>query len=379
MSAPRSVSRTPTDGEVRLITKVARMYHERGIRQVEIADTLHLSQTRVSRLLRRATELGIVRTVVAVTQGVHPDLEEALERRYNLAEALVVDVQGSDHDIVAALGSAAASYLETTLTGGERIGISSWSQTLLAAVDRMQPLRLSGADSVIQLVGGFGAASAQAEGNRLLSELARLIGARPIFVPAPGLVSTKAVRDSLLDDPAVRAVVAEWERLTMVLVGIGSLPPSPLLRASGNAVDPVQQDKLLSAGAVGDVCQRYFDANGILVAGDLDNRVVGISPDKLRQVGHRVGIAGGQSKHAAIHAALTGGWVNVLLTDTGTAEFLLGEQFHGTQLGSPAKQSRSPLVRRHCDPPLAYESMALTADSGLAAQRLQRRIRLALE
>jgi hypothetical protein len=42
--------------------------------------------------------------------------------------------------------------------------------------------------------------------------------------------------------------------------------------------------------------------------------------------------------------------VNVLLTDTGTAEFLLGEQFHGTQLGSPAKQSRSPLVRRHCDP-----------------------------
>jgi DNA-binding transcriptional regulator LsrR (DeoR family) len=331
MSAPRSVSR-PTAGEVRLITKIARMYHERGIRQVEIADTLHLSQARVSRLLRRATELGIVRTVVAVTQDVHPELEEALERRYNLAEALIVDVQGTDHDIAAALGSAGASYLETTLTGGERIGISSWSQTLLAAVDRMQPLRLPGADSVIQLVGGFGAASAQAEGNRLLSELARLIGARPIFVPAPGLVRTKAVRDSLLNDPAVQAVVAEWERLSMVLVGIGSLPPSPLLRASGNAVDPVEQDKLLAAGAVGDVCQRYFDANGVLVASDLDNRVVGISPDKLRQVRHRVGIAGGQSKHAAIHAALTGGWVNVLLTDTGTAEFLLGND-------SPARNS----------------------------------------
>jgi DNA-binding transcriptional regulator LsrR (DeoR family) len=40
-------------------------------------------------------------------------------------------------------------------------------------------------------------------------------------------------------------------------------------------------------------------------------------------VPHRVGIAGGESKHAAIHAALTGGWVNVLLTDTGTAEALL--------------------------------------------------------
>ncbi|HET6530599.1 MAG TPA: sugar-binding domain-containing protein [Actinoplanes sp.] len=322
-SAPRSMSRTPTNGEIRLITKVARMYHERGIRQVDIADTLHLSQARVSRLLKRAAELGIVRTVVAVAQGIHTDLEEALEQKYGLAEAVIVDVQGSHHDIAAALGSAGASYLETTLTGGERIGISSWSQTLLAAVDRMQPLRLPGGDSVIQLVGGFGAPSAQAEGNRLLSELARLTGATPIFVPAPGLVGSKSIRDTLLHDPAVAAVAAEWNRLTMVLVGIGSLPPSPLLRASGNAVDPAEQDKLLAAGAVGDVCQRYFDAAGVLVHSDLDDRVVGIAPDALRAVPHRVGIAGGESKHAAIHAALTGGWVNVLLTDTGTAEALL--------------------------------------------------------
>jgi DNA-binding transcriptional regulator LsrR (DeoR family) len=326
VSAARSTSRTPTDGEIRLITKVARMYHERGIRQVDIADTLHLSQARVSRLLKRATELGIVRTVVAVAQGVHTDLEEAMEQKYGLAEAVIVDVQGTDHDIAAALGSAGASYLETTLTGGERIGISSWSQTLLAAVDRMHPLRLPGADSVIRLVGGFGAPSAQAEGNRLLTELARFIGATPIFVPAPGLVGQSAIRDSLLNDPAMEAVAAEWRRLTMVLVGIGSLPPSPLLRASGNAVDPAQQDKLLARGAVGDVCQRYFDAAGVLVHSELDDRVVGIGADTLRRVPHRVGMAGGKSKHAAIHAALLGGWVNVLLTDTGTAEALLADR-----------------------------------------------------
>lgn len=167
--AARSSARTAPDGQIRLITKVARMYHERGIRQVDIAEALHLSQARVSRLLKRAAELGIVRTVVAVAQGVHTDLEEALENRYGLAEAVVVDVEGTHQDIAAALGSAGAAYLETTLTGGERIGISSWSQTLLAVVDRMQPQRLPGADSVMQLVGGLGAASVQTEGNRLLS------------------------------------------------------------------------------------------------------------------------------------------------------------------------------------------------------------------
>jgi DNA-binding transcriptional regulator LsrR (DeoR family) len=324
MASPaRSITRTAPDGQIRLITKVARMYHERGIRQVDIAETLHLSQARVSRLLKRASELGIVRTVVAVAQGVYTDLEEALEERYGLAEAIVVDVEGSHQDIAAALGSAGASYLETTLTGGERIGISSWSQTLLEVVDRMHPLRVAGADSVVQLVGGLGAASVQTEGNRLLSELAQLIGATPVFVPAPGLVGNKSVRDNLLNDPAMDAVAAEWSRITMALVGIGSLPPSPLLRASGNAVDPAEQDKLLAAGAVGDVCQRYFDSAGVLVRSDLDDRVVGIDPDALRRVPRRIGIAGGESKHAAIHAALSGGWVNVLLTDTGTAESLL--------------------------------------------------------
>jgi DNA-binding transcriptional regulator LsrR (DeoR family) len=322
VTASRGSARTPTDGQIRLITKVARMYHERGIRQVDIAETLHLSQTRVSRLLKRATELGIVRTVVAVAQGVHTDLEEALETKYGLAEAVVVDVQGSDVDIAAALGSAGASYLETTLTGGERVGISSWSQTLLAVVDRMHPFRLPGAESVIQLVGGLGAPSAQAEGNRLLTELAQLIGATPIFVPAPGLVGKKSIRDSLLSDPAMESAIQEWKRLTMALVGIGSLPPSPLLRASGNAVDPAEQDKLQGAGAVGDICQRYFDASGELVPSDLDGRVVGISAGTLRRVPHRVGFAGGSSKHAAIHAALAGGWVNVLITDIETAEAL---------------------------------------------------------
>jgi DNA-binding transcriptional regulator LsrR (DeoR family) len=323
MTDLRSAARIPTDGELRLITKVARMYHERGVRQVDIAESLHISQARVSRLLKRAAELGIVRTVVAVAPGVHTEVEEALEEKYDLAEAVVVDVEGTSEGINAGLGSAGAAYLEGTLTGGERIGISSWSQTLLAVVDRLRPLRVSGAESVVQLIGGLGASSVQTQGNRLLTEFARLVGARAMFVPAPGLVGSKAIRDGLLSDPTMEAVAREWAHVTMALVGIGSLPPSPLLRESGNAADRADQDKLLAAGAVGDVCQRYFDSGGNLMASDLDDRVVGIDPDTLRKISRRVGIAGGDNKHAAILAAVRGGWVNVLITDMGTASALL--------------------------------------------------------
>jgi DNA-binding transcriptional regulator LsrR (DeoR family) len=310
-ASPGGMTRAPTDGQLRLITKVARMYHERGVRQTEIAETLHISQARVSRLLKRAADLGI-------------EVEEALEDRYGLAEAVVVDAEGSNDDAIAALGSAGATYLETTLTGRERIGISSWSQTLLAVVDRMRPFRVPGAESVVQLMGGVGNSSVQTQGNRLLTEFARLVGATATFVPAPALVGNRTMRESLLNDAAMESIAREWPRLTMVLAGIGSLPPSPLLRASGNAADLADQDRLHAAGAVGDVCLRFFDSAGTLVPSDLDDRVVGIDADTLRRIPRRIGIAGGESKHKAIHAAVSGGWVNVLITDTGTAAALLG-------------------------------------------------------
>jgi DNA-binding transcriptional regulator LsrR (DeoR family) len=322
-ASPGGVTRAPTDGQLRLITKVARMYHERGVRQTDIAEALHISQARVSRLLKRAAELGIVRTVVAAAPGVHTEVEEALEDRYGLAEAVVVDVEGTNDEVIAALGSAGATYLETTLTGRERIGISSWSQTLLAVVDRMRPFRVPGAESAVQLMGGVGNSSVQTQGNRLLTEFARLVGATATFVPAPALVGNKIMRESLLNDAAMESIAREWARLTMVLAGIGSLPPSPLLRASGNAADLAEQDRLHAAGAVGDVCLRFFDSAGTLVPSDLDDRVVGIDADTLRSIPRRIGIAGGVSKHKAIHAAVSGGWVNVLITDTGTAAALL--------------------------------------------------------
>jgi hypothetical protein len=65
------------------------------------------------------------------------------------------------------------------------------------------------------------------------------------------------------------------------------------------------------------------DSAGVLVRSDLDGRVVGIDPDTLRGIPRRIGMASGKSKHGAIRAALRGGWVNVLLTDTVTANSLL--------------------------------------------------------
>lgn len=326
MTVPRTPLRLNQESQLRLMTKVARMYHERGFRQAEIARTLHISQPRVSRLLKRAVEIGIVRTTVSIAQDVHPDLEEALEERFGLNEAIVVDAEddgaGDDEaEIVGALGSAAATYLETTLTGGDRIGISSWSQTLLAMVDRLRPFPNPVAEEVVQLVGGVGVPRVQGQAQRLLGELAAVLGAQPIFLQAPGLVENGDLRTSLL--AGLSSVTSAWDGLTLALVGIGSIEPSPLLAESGNAFPPDDQRRLLAGGAVGDICYHFFSASGASVGGELDARIVSVPEDTFRAVERRVGVAGGQRKHEAVAAALRGGWVNVLITDVHTARSLL--------------------------------------------------------
>jgi len=310
---------------IRLLTKVARMYHERGMRQPQIAAHLHISQPRVSRLLKQAAEAGIVRTVVITPRGVHAELEEAVEQRYGLREVVVADSGDATDEatVVRAIAAAAAVYLETTIARDDRVGISSWSSTLLATVDAMHPAPSLAAERVVQILGGVGTSSAQSLATRLTGGLARNLRADAVYLVAPGLVATPAMRDALVGEPSIAAVINAWEDLTIALVGVGSLAPSTLLRESGNAVAAEEEQRLRDRGAIGDVCMRFFDEHGGHVTSELDDRVVGVSAETLKKVPRRVGVAGGDRKWHAVRAALTGGWLNVLITDQATAERLL--------------------------------------------------------
>ncbi|OLT30817.1 DNA-binding transcriptional regulator [Actinomadura sp. CNU-125] len=308
---------------MRLLVKVARMYHERGLRQPEIAERLNMSQARVSRLLKEAADRAVVRTVVVSPEGVHAELEDALIEEYGLRDAVVADAGGVGPEVIPALASATATYLDATLKGGDVIGISSWSATLLESVNVMPAKTNSVAREVVQIVGGSGSPEVQLHATRLTSRLAELTGARPVFAPSAALVHSRELRDLLSKEPDVAEVMQAWSRLTLALVGIGTLEPSPLLRRSGNAITSQDKRRLEELGAVGDVCTRYFDADGRPVNADFEDRIIGIDPERLRAVDRRIGVAGGASKIAAIRGAARGAWINVLITDADTAKSLL--------------------------------------------------------
>jgi DNA-binding transcriptional regulator LsrR (DeoR family) len=311
---------------LRLMTKVAQLYHEQGLRQAEIAERLDLSQSRVSRLLKQAEAEGIIRITVAVPQGFHPELEDRLRVLYGLREAVVVDIEHDDDQAaLRGIGAAAAAWLETTVTTGEVVGISSWSETLLAMLDNMHPQVRPGADGVVQILGGIGNPAAEGHATRLVSRLAQLIGGEARFLPAPGVVGSQESRRAILDDPFVATAMRWVDEVTMAIVGIGALTPSKLLAASGNVFTADELAELQQLGAVGDVCLRFFDSQGVPVGSPLDERVIGIDLERLKRPKRAVALAGGPRKFTAIQGALRGRFVNVLITDVFTAERLAGD------------------------------------------------------
>lgn len=310
--------------ELRLMARVARMYFEEEMRQSDIAKRLGLSQATISRLFKRAKEEGIIRITVNVPAGVYSELEEQLIAQYDLRDAIVVDSVVEDEQLVKRdIGAAAAYYVESTLKPNEVIGISSWSSTLLAMVDALHNVQRKPNVRVVQVLGGVGNPSARVHAARLTSRFAEAVNGTATFLPAPGIVGSRQALDVLMADHYVQEAVALFDEVTVALVGIGSVRPSPLLADSGNIFGEAELDQLRQAGAVGDILLRFFDADGRPIQSPLNKRVVSMRLPTLQRVDRAIGVAGGERKVPAIRGALQGRLVNVLITDCFTARRLV--------------------------------------------------------
>ena len=309
--------------ELRLLVKVSRLYYEDNHTQEEIVDKLHLSPSKVSRLLQRARDEGIVQITVLTPNGIMSDLESRLETRFRLEEVIVVEARSSDPQSVVSrqLGISAGAYLSRSIRDNDLIGIS-WGSTLHHMVTALRPFETRGVQ-VVQVIGGLGQPEAEVHATDLCRRLAHTLGARLTLLPVPGIVDNLRTKEAFLSDNYVKRAIELFPNLDIAVVGIGTPTPDSLIMKDGTIISHVELKELLAHGAVGDIALRYFDSHGQPIRSDVDSRVIGIDLDQLASVKQVVGVAGGPEKVAAIQGALRGGLIDVLITDSVTAENIL--------------------------------------------------------
>lgn len=313
---------TPTE-ELRLLSKVSKLYYDEGLTQDEIVTRLQLSRAKVSRLLKEARERGIVKISVLSPPEIHADLEVQLESRYRLREAIVVEVgeHASKDTIARELGIISASYLQRIVQDGDVIGVS-WGTTLNHMVTAMQPYPVPNAH-IVQIIGGLGPPESEVHATDLSRRLARMLNCKLSLLPVPGIVDSVDIKKTFLLESHVQRTMNLFPILKLAIVGIGAPTPDSVVLKDSSILSQNEMEMLLRQGAVGDIALHYFDEYGNPIITDIDERVIGIGLDQLKKIERVIGVAGGVEKVKVIRGALLGGYINVLITDQITARSLL--------------------------------------------------------
>ena len=298
---------------------IATRFYVTGQSQIAIARNMGLDASTVSRYLKRARDEGIVRVEIQRPRSLHGDLALELAQDFRLKRAVVV-AGDSGVGAVQAVARAAADYVNSQLLNGMRLGLS-WGRMLAAAIHLLPPGTVSNLD-ISLLHGGVGSAGAGIQGVELARHIASLHPHSQVhYLHAPVLVDSPDIKDAMLRDGSIRAALESAASRDIALVGIGTLDEgAPLIRYGH--ISPKDRKRLLAAGAVGDMCTRFFTPEGEPVH-VLDDRLIAIEWAELKRIPLVVAMAAGLEKRDAILGALRAGCMNVLVTDEATARAVL--------------------------------------------------------
>jgi DNA-binding transcriptional regulator LsrR (DeoR family) len=308
------------DNKLERIAEVARLYYKEGKSQAEIGQILGVSHSTISRMLKEAHEHKIVEVFIRQPVKLLTSFSDQLEAKFGLKKAYVVAASGNNGaERTHNLALQTAQVLTKTLQDGFRLGISTGS-TVAATLKRFktaQPMHVQ----VVPLHGSKG--ERPCNGNNLMHTLAEQLGRDFITLPAPWLMQTVEACQLITREKCVSSAIQLAENVDVALVGIGALNGDASETLWNGWIGKDALKALREAGAVGEICGKFFDKDGQVLDITLNERTIAINLNRLRGVANVVGVAGSEQKADAILAALRGDLINVLVTDSDAARKII--------------------------------------------------------
>lgn len=295
-----------------LATKAAWYYYMEDNTQTQIAEVMGVSRAKVIRLLEEARAQGIVQFSFRKNDSQRVSAEQLLIDRFGLKDAFVIPTPLDSSAINQSIAQGAAHYVSDHLRedGYLNIGYGDTVSRMLGFLAKNREESLN----VVSLTGGV---------SYYLPTVGTTAYSMHLFLtPSPLVVSSRQVRDALLDEKSLQDVSTMTEYADMSVVGIGAAVEGATVLRNG-ILNEGELTVLKMQGAVGDVLNHFMDKDGNLIQTEIEDRVISTDLDKLRQLKNVVGVAGGKDKVTAIKAVLNGGYLNVLITDSDTAAELL--------------------------------------------------------
>jgi len=320
--------------DIQLLTKIATLYYKGSLLQQEIADRLGLSRQTISRYLKRAEELGIVKIQIHSELEFVAELEYQLEKAFQLSEMIVVTPPADSVEAEKeALGRAAASFLQRRVQPGDIIGVS-WSSTVLQCAMQL-PRSEARRITVVQLNGSMDRTSYSTRAEFIVERIAQAFNGKTVSLTAPMSVDHASIKDSLISDSRIAAALELARKAQLALYGVGAVSEQSSLYKAGYLDDALLQ-RLRAARAAGEIFGRFYNAQGDICLPELDERTIAIEMANLKTKRISAAGAGGLDKVDALLGLLKGRYCNVLITSEATARELLRRAETARQTDTPS-------------------------------------------
>lgn len=297
--------------EEMLMVKTAWYYYIENYTQQKIAELLGISRIRVIRLLEKARQNGIVSFRIRQDNNRRMQVEKELIARFSLNDAFVIPV-GDGLERNESLAQAAAMYIGDRLSDNTFInmGYGDTPSRILNHLARSTEHLIN----AVSLTGGVS--------YYLPNTQSSVFNARLHLIPSPLILGSPELVEVMLQEESVQRIQKMSRVAKMTVVGIGSMAANATIIQNGILT---KEDFLLleMQGAVGDILSHFIDKNGNPIQSGVEQRLLSTPLEKLRKMHNVIGVAGGEDKIDAIHAVLTGRYLNVLITDEATAEAVL--------------------------------------------------------
>lgn len=305
-------------GDEELIVRAAWAHYVEGLTQGEVALRFGLNRVRINRMLAQARERGLVQ--IRINTSLSIALENEVKEEFGLRRAIIVPTPGDASLIPNALAVATGAELSAHIREGISVGVG-WGRTLQLSLQSIERRPVSNL-SVVSLLGGLTRGSVM-NAYETASGLAGIYGADCFYIAGPALADTPETRDILLGQSILMDALDHARRVNIALVSVGSIDPDATMAQLG-ILSEEDRSSLIEAGAVGDICSHWINAEGGVIDHPLNRRVIALPPDELRNVPTVILASGGVEKVAVIRAALKQGLADVLVTDEVTASALIG-------------------------------------------------------
>jgi DNA-binding transcriptional regulator LsrR (DeoR family) len=309
------------DPDIDEMTEIAAQYYLQEVTQDELAKRYSTSRSRISRILRRARELGIVEINVRSNQNLTQEYERELQRRFGITRLLAaVDhpSQDAQRDLVASL---VAGYLDGVLKDGMTVAVGMGRNlaAVAAAPGNPTPRNVVFASSI----GGALRGGETINSDHIARHLASRFGGRSQTLYAPAVVATREQKEELVENETIKTTLDRARRADIALIGLGDLSEDSNLIRMG-LFTPQEITMARVAGTVGDVMGHDFiKIDGQRAGGNIEGRVIGLTLQELGPIPNVIAVASEPGKTAVILGALRTGVINMLATSASNAAALI--------------------------------------------------------